>query len=75
MARPSKSTGMGRRVKRRMKQLGLTQQQVADGMDWTQGQISHLCLGRVLMVQADSVFKLADILQCDPRWLATGLEA
>lgn len=74
MSREAKPTGISRRVKRRMIQLGLTQQAVADAMGWTQGQVSHLCQGRVQMVMADNIFKLADVLQCNAKWLATGEE-
>lgn len=75
MSNIQKPTGIGRRIKRRMRQLGLTQQAVAERIGWTQGQVSHIVRGRVQMVMADNLFKLADVLQCDPRWLATGEEA
>ncbi len=63
---------LGRRVARRMAQLGINQVQLAEMTGISQGRISHIRLGRIKMVEAPSIFKLADALQCDPRWLATG---
>jgi transcriptional regulator with XRE-family HTH domain len=72
MATRIKKSGLNRRVKRRMSQLGLSQVAVAEAMGWSQGQVGHLCTGRVNKVFADRIFKLADVLQCDARWLALG---
>lgn len=68
------NNGLGRRVKRRMAQLGLTQRALESMTGISQARICHVCLGRIKMVEAPDIFKLADALQCDPRWLATGEE-
>ena len=69
-----KKSAFNRRVRRRMDQLGLTQVVIAKKLDWSQGCVGHLITGRTKMVMADRIFKLADVLQCDPRWLALGDE-
>jgi transcriptional regulator with XRE-family HTH domain len=74
MTRIKKKSGFNRRIKRRMVQLGLSQTAVAEAMGWTQGQVSHLCVGRTSMIFADSIFRLAEVLKCDPKWLALGEE-
>lgn len=74
MAKRIKKSGLNRRVKRRMLQLGLTQVAVADALGWSQGYVGHLCTGRTNKIFADRIFPLADVLQCDPRWLALGDE-
>ena len=74
MVKRIKKSGFNRRVKRRMMQLGLTQVEIAGGLGWSQGCFGHLITGRTKMVMADRIFPLADVLQCDPRWLALGDE-
>lgn len=75
MVKRIKKSGFNRRVKRRMVQLGLTQVVIAGRLGWSQGCVGHLITGRTKMVMADRIFPLADVLQCDPRWLALGDEA
>lgn len=75
MVKRIKKSGFNRRVKRRMMQLGLTQVEIAGALGWSQGCFGHLITGRTKMVMADRIFPLADVLQCDPRWLALGDEA
>ena len=75
MVKRIKKSGFNRRVKRRMAQLGLTQVEIAGALGWSQGCVGHLITGRTKMVMADRIFPLADVLQCDPRWLALGDEA
>lgn len=70
-----KKSAFNRRVRRRMDQLGMTQATIAEKLGWSQGCFGHLITGRTKMVMADRVFPLADVLQCDPRWLALGDEA
>lgn len=74
MVKRIKKSGFNRRVKRRMAQLGLTQVEIAGALGWSQGCFGHLITGRTKMVMADRIFPLADVLQCDPRWLALGDE-
>lgn len=74
MVKRIKKSGFNRRVKRRMAQLGLTQVEIAGVLGWSQGCFGHLITGRTKMVMADRIFPLADVLQCDPRWLALGDE-
>lgn len=69
-----KKSAFNRRVRRRMDQLGLTQVVIAGRLGWSQGCVGHLITGRIKMVMADRIFQLADVLQCDPRWLALGDE-
>lgn len=69
-----KKSAFNRRVRRRMDQLGLTQVVIAGRLGWSQGCVGHLITGRTKMVMADRIFPLADVLQCDPRWLAMGDE-
>ncbi len=64
--------GLGRRVTRRMALLGINQVQLAEMTGISQGRISHIRLGRIKMVEAPAIFTLADALQRDARWLATG---
>lgn len=69
-----KKSAFNRRVRRRMDQLGMTQAVIAEKLGWSQGCFGHLITGRTKMVMADRIFPLADVLQCDPRWLALGDE-
>lgn len=68
------SNGLGRRVIRRIHQLGLTQKDLVERSGISQAAVSHVCTGRIKMVEAPAIFRLADALQCDPRWLALGDE-
>lgn len=66
------SNGLGRRVIRRLHQMGLTQKDLVERSGISQAAISHVCTGRIKMVEAPAIFRLADALGCDARWLATG---
>jgi transcriptional regulator with XRE-family HTH domain len=72
--RAKKKNGFNRRVARRIKALGLRAVDVADAIGASQGYISHLRSGYIQSVNMDVLFKLADALHCDARWLATGEE-
>lgn len=69
------SNGLGRRVIRRLHQLGITQKELVERSGISQAAISHVCTGRIKMVEAPAIFKLADALECDARWLANGEES
>lgn len=66
------SNGLNKRVRRMMQATGITQIELAERTGLTQGGIGHIVTGRTKMVGAEIIFKLADALQCDARWLATG---
>lgn len=63
-----------RRVNSRMADLGIRQKDIAARTGFSQGRVSHICLGRIKSVESHSLFALADALNCDARWLATGEE-
>lgn len=63
-----------KRVRRMMYALGLSQTELADLTGITQGGIGHIVTGRTKMVNGELIFKLAEALECDPKWLATGEE-
>lgn len=65
-------TDFTRRVNSRMEMLGLRQKDVVARTGFSQGRVSHICLGRIKNVESHSLFALADALECDARWLATG---
>ena len=53
-------------------ELGIRQKDIVERTGFSQGRVSHICLGRIKSVESHSLFALADALQCDARWLATG---
>lgn len=69
------NNGLGRRVIRRMHALGLKQRDVVERSGFSQARVSHICLGRIKTVEAPAIFVLAEALECDAKWLATGEEA
>ena len=60
------------RVNARMDELSIRQKDIVERTGFSQGRVSHICLGRIKSVEAHSLFALADALQCSARWLATG---
>lgn len=66
------NSAFARRLRRRMAQLGLTQMALAEKSGVTQGNISHVLTGRIKMLEAPAMFRLADALEVDARWLTTG---
>lgn len=68
------NTGFARRLRRNMARKGFTQMLLAERCGLTQGAISHILTGRTSMVDVPTLFKIADALDCDARWLATGEE-
>lgn len=61
-----------KRVRRTMYAIGMSQTELAERSGITQGGIGHIVTGRTKMVNAALIFKLAEALECDPKWLATG---
>lgn len=72
--RAKKKNGFNRRVARRIRELKISQAAVGEAIGASQSYVSHLCSGYIQSVGMDSLFKLADALKCDARWLATGEE-
>lgn len=64
--------GLARRVGRRMVALGIRQRDIIAKTGLSQAAVNHICTGRVNTVQAPVIFKLAEALECDAKWLATG---
>jgi SOS-response transcriptional repressor LexA len=59
------------RIKTRMKELGLTQEDVAGKMNYTRGAVTHWLSGRRELPLSKFV-ELAAILDVDPAWLQYG---
>lgn len=62
---------MGLRVAQRRKELGLTQEQVAEGMDVSVQMISNLELGRKA-IRPENLIKICSILSTSADYLLTG---
>lgn len=60
------------RVVARMKQLGLRQQDVVMRGGLSQSALSFVQSGRIKSLGMENIFRLADALECDARWLALG---
>lgn len=60
------------RVNARMKQLGLRQQDVVMRGGLSQSALSFVQNGRTKSLNMERIFRLADALECDARWLALG---
>src|SRR5436190_2234736 len=62
------------RIKSRMKELGLTQEELANKMGLTRGAVTHYLAGR-RVPPLKQFQKLASILKTDPAWLQFGTNA
>ena len=60
---------IGDRIRNRRKQLGLTQKQVAELMDLSEGSISRYESGKIQHATTSTLNKFAVILQVEPAWL------
>lgn len=60
---------IGGRMKSRRKQLGLTQKQVADLMNLSEGSISRYESGKIENATTRVLNKFATILKVEPAWL------
>lgn len=60
------------RAKRRMKELGLTQEQLSEHLDMTQGGIQHWLAG-TRQPSLEEINRIAAILKVAPAWLTHGL--
>ena len=72
---PKKDAGMtdlGRRIYNRRSELGLTQAQLAHKAKCTKGAVSQWETGDVHNLRLDRLFRVADALHVEPRWLAVG---
>ena len=63
---------LGIRVEQRRKELGISQRRLAVLAGVSQGAINQLALGVTKGVRPATLFKLAEVLQVDAKWLAFG---
>lgn len=63
---------LGIRVEQRRKELGISQRRLAVLAGVSQGVINQLALGVTQGVRPATLFKLAEVLQVDAKWLAFG---
>lgn len=64
--------GLGYRIGQRRAALGLTQADLARRLHLSPAAISYWETGATKSIRLDHFFDLADVLECSPRWLATG---
>jgi transcriptional regulator with XRE-family HTH domain len=72
---PTKDAGMtdlGRRIFNRRRELDLTQEALAKKAGCTKGAVSQWETGDVHNLRLDRLFKVADALHVEARWLAVG---
>ncbi|AEG52541.1 S24 family peptidase [Sinorhizobium meliloti] len=62
---------IGQRIRQRRKQIGITQQQLADAFDIKRVSVTQW-EGDITAPDRDKIAKLADLLGCDPEWLLRG---
>lgn len=60
---------IGKRIKSRRKQLGLTQKQVADLMNLSEGSISRYESGKIEHATTTVLNRFSSILKVEPAWL------
>lgn len=60
------------RVNARMIVLNLRQKDVCQTCGLSQAMMSHICRGVVQSIDANLMFRLADALKCNARWLTSG---
>ncbi|KAA6656015.1 XRE family transcriptional regulator [Salmonella enterica subsp. enterica serovar Montevideo] len=65
-------TEFSTRLRETMRAKGIMQIEMAQRCGVTQSAISHLCCGRNNIADVTLLFKMADVLEVDPRWLAEG---
>lgn len=63
---------LGIRVEQRRKELGISQRRLAVLAGVSQGAINQLALGVTQDVRRTTLFKLAEVLEVKPEWLAFG---
>lgn len=63
---------IGARMEQRRKELGLSQRRLATLVGVSQGAINQLALGVTQDVRPATLFKLAEVLEVDAKWLALG---
>lgn len=68
----SVNNGLRVRTELRMNELGLSQRDVVERSGLAQSVVNHVVNERILMLDGVKIFKLADALECNARWLATG---
>ena len=60
---------IGKRLKSRRKQLGLTQKQVADLMNLSEGSISRYESGKIEHATTSVLNRFSSVLKVEPAWL------
>lgn len=60
---------IGARLKSRRKQLGLTQKQVAELMDLSEGSVSRYESGKIQHATTSTLNRFAVVLKVEPTWL------
>lgn len=66
--------GIGERIKKRRKELGLSQIDIYEKCDITSGALSKIENGKTIP-SIISFYKLSVVLECDMNWLATGISS
>lgn len=66
------STALGLRIRSRRSELDLTQAQLAQKAKCTKGAVSQWETGDVKNLRIARLFRVADALHVNPRWLAVG---
>lgn len=66
-------TSLSQRVNAQMTMLTLSQAEVVRRSGMSQPAISMIMNDKLFVLDMINIFKLADALECDPRWLALGV--
>jgi transcriptional regulator with XRE-family HTH domain len=61
------------RARRRMKEIGETQNTLSEKLDMTQGGLQHWLAG-TRQPSLEDINRIAQLLRCEPAWLTHGLE-
>jgi transcriptional regulator with XRE-family HTH domain len=72
MMKDTGATALGLRISSRRRELKMTQEQVAKKAKCTKGAVSQWETGDVHNLRLARLFRVADALQVEPRWLAVG---
>lgn len=67
-----KISPLAQRIEAQLVVKGINQADLVRSSGISQSMLNHLRGGRVGLVDCIKIFNLADALDCDARWLATG---
>lgn len=73
MAQDEKRITIGDRIRSRRGQVGMTHREIAEAMGVSRMSVSLWERGETAL-SAENLIKLAEILQCNPVWIMTGLD-